>query len=110
MSNKLLIFDAYQQTMEQLKPNTLFTVKTEVGQVCLVKTDQGLRFFKDACPHLGVPLTQSGVCNNLGEVVCKEHGHRYSMRNGQECEGRRERLLFIPFEIENDRLFLLVVD
>lgn len=108
MPNRILVFEDYAATVSQLKTNTLFTVDTAIGKMCLVNVDRGLRFFKNSCPHLGVPFSESGVCNSFGEVVCKEHGHRYSLHTGNEAEGRRESLAIIPFEIVENQLFLLL--
>jgi nitrite reductase/ring-hydroxylating ferredoxin subunit len=108
MPNKVLVFEDYAATVSQLKMNILFTVDTVIGKICLVNRGGELHFFKNSCPHLGVPFSQSGVCNSFGEVVCKEHGHRYSLHTGNEVEGRRESLVIIPFEIVENQLFLLL--
>lgn len=107
MSNKVLVFEAYAQTLGSLKNNTLFAVDTSIGRVCMVKLGAGLKFFKDACPHLHVPFSQSGVCNAFGELVCKEHGHRYELNSGRECQGHVESLEFIAHEVEDDKLYLV---
>jgi nitrite reductase/ring-hydroxylating ferredoxin subunit len=108
MRNRILVFEDYSATVNQLKSNKLFVVDTTIGKLCLVKVGDELRFFRDSCPHLSVPFSQSGVCNPFGEVVCKEHGHRYSLYTGNEAEGRRESLVIIPFEVVENQLFLLL--
>lgn len=106
MSTRILVFEEYTETLQGLKSNTLFAVDTLKGRVCLVKVGNGFKFFKDACPHLSIPFSQSGVCNAFGEVVCKEHGHRYALSSGRECQGHLEKLEFIAHEIEDDKLYL----
>ncbi len=108
MRNRILVFEDYTATVDRLKSNALFMVDTAIGKICLVKVEGQLCFFKDSCPHLSVPFSQSGICNSFGEVVCKEHGHRYSLHTGNEVEGRRESLAIIPFEIVENQLFLLL--
>lgn len=106
--NKILVLENLSETKASLKSGILFSVTTQIGVVCLVKVNETLKFFKNSCPHLNVPFTQSGVCNSFGEIVCKEHGHRYSLTSGFECEGRNEKIEFIPYEIEGENLFLIV--
>ncbi len=107
MPSKSLLIDNYAQVWASLKPHTLFMVKSPGLELCLVKTDKGPRLFQNACPHLNVPFSQSGVCNAYGEVVCKEHGHRYGVHDGRERDGRPEALRFYDYVVVDDKLYVI---
>jgi nitrite reductase/ring-hydroxylating ferredoxin subunit len=108
MDKAILLIENWTETINTLEYNNIYKLKTSHKEtICFVKTTNSVKFFKDACPHLGVPLSQSGVCNKFGEIVCKEHAHRYSLVNGFECDGKRETLKFIDTYESEGHLYAL---
>lgn len=106
MENNLLLIENYSEFISTAKPKTIYKINTPQGDFCLIKNNDTVVILKDSCPHLGVPFSQSGVLNVFGDLVCKEHGHCYSIKTGQGCEHKKEFIKIYETELIERDLYL----
>jgi nitrite reductase/ring-hydroxylating ferredoxin subunit len=67
-------------TASQVKEGELFPVKVENQKVMLTRVDGKVYALENKCPHLGMPLAKSKVCNKA--VTCRWHGASFDLTTG----------------------------
>ncbi len=67
-------------TASQVKEGELFPVKVENQKVMLTRVDGKVYALENKCPHLGMPLAKSKVCNKA--VTCRWHGATFDLTTG----------------------------
>ncbi len=67
-------------TASQVKEGELFPVKVENQKVMLTRVNGKVHALENKCPHLGMPLATSKVCN--GAVTCRWHGATFELATG----------------------------
>lgn len=109
MATKILLIEEFHTFYNSHPKNKIHQIHTLFGEfgVVLLKHENAV-VIKNSCPHLGVKLSSSGVVNAFGDIVCKEHGHCYSAKNGSCTEFKKENLTIYSSEIENDSLFAVI--
>jgi nitrite reductase/ring-hydroxylating ferredoxin subunit len=87
--------------------------KLQVGKhkIALIKKPNNQWIaFKDACPHLQVPLTQ-GELTEDNCVLCRFHRYKFSLENGEEVQGKNTSpLKFYAISIKNNCLLIEIPD
>jgi nitrite reductase/ring-hydroxylating ferredoxin subunit len=68
----------------QVKEGELFAVKVEDQKVMLTRVDGKVYALENKCPHLGMPLASSKVCNKA--VTCRWHGATYDLTTGENLK------------------------
>jgi nitrite reductase/ring-hydroxylating ferredoxin subunit len=71
-------------TASQVKEGELFAVKVEDQKVMLTRVDGKVYALENKCPHLGMPLASSKVCDKA--VTCRWHGATYDLKTGQNLK------------------------
>jgi nitrite reductase/ring-hydroxylating ferredoxin subunit len=71
-------------TASQVKEGELFAVKVEDQKVMLTRVDGKVYALENKCPHLGMPLASSKVCDKA--VTCRWHGATYDLKTGQNTK------------------------
>ena len=74
-------------------------------RICLSRTKTGFFAIKDACPHLGAPLSK-GTLNEWDEIVCPWHSYRYRLDKGTECENRSAKAKTYSIKIDSEGFFI----
>ena len=59
-------------------------VDVQGERVLLVKFDDGIRAYGNACPGTPFPLEAGTVCD--GELACPWHGCRFELRSGERID------------------------
>jgi nitrite reductase/ring-hydroxylating ferredoxin subunit len=67
-------------TASQVKEGELFPVKVENQKVMLTRVDGKVYALENKCPHLGMPLAKSKVCDKA--VTCRWHGAKFDLTTG----------------------------
>jgi nitrite reductase/ring-hydroxylating ferredoxin subunit len=67
-------------TASQVKEGELFPVKVENQKVMLTRVDGKVYALENKCPHLGMPLAKSKVCDKA--VTCRWHGATFDLTTG----------------------------
>ncbi len=61
-------------------------------EVVVVPEGDGLRVFREICPHMGGPLSQATVCEDA-TLACPWHGYRFSLESGRLVDNPNERIM-----------------
>lgn len=78
-------------------------------KVCLFFHDEAFHAFDNLCPHNMHSLLEGNI-NYLKEIVCPLHGHRFSLKDGRECEGKSGDLKIHSIEVRQDGVYLGLVN
>ncbi len=69
---------------DDVSPDRPIAFKAEDTQVIVIRSKEGLRAFRNACAHQGLPL-ERGVCDaEAGTITCPWHGFQFDSASG-EC-------------------------
>jgi len=82
-----LLFASLEEAYQQIPLNKTLRMVVAGHILCVVHTQDGLKAVDDACPHLGESLSKGRV-NYLNELVCPWHSYRFSLKYGQEVQGK----------------------
>ena len=78
-------------------------------RVCIIHHHSGYKVIDNLCPHNGHSLFE-GKINHLDEIVCPLHGYRYRLLDGRECDGKSGDLKIHRLDIEEEGVFLSLID
>ncbi|WP_436514470.1 Rieske (2Fe-2S) protein [Ekhidna sp. To15] len=84
---KFKLFDSQANAKEVLRHNQPRLLRAGGKEICIVRTGEKLKAFRNECPHMGEALHRGNV-NYLGEIVCPLHTFRFSMQTGEETSQR----------------------
>lgn len=71
-------------TATQVKEGELLPVKVEDRKVMLTRVDGKVYALENKCPHLGMPLNSSKVCDRA--VTCRWHGATFDLTTGENIK------------------------
>ena len=104
-----LVFDSIETATNTLQLNKPVLIKADETKICLVRTNDGFFAIEELCPHLGASFSQGHV-NYLNEIICPWHSYRYHLKTGEECEFKTVAAKTFPVKIEDERLYVGVVN
>lgn len=102
---KYLLFESTKDASNSIKHGQKRLVKAGGRSICLVRIDDKLIAFDNACPHRGHPLNEGSI-NHLGEIVCISHSYRFNLITGHEKENNCPELKFYPVIVENGKIYI----
>ncbi len=76
-------------------------VETPAANVVLVRAKGGIRAFRNACAHQGLPLEGGMVDAEAGTITCPWHGFRFDCDSGECLTAPAAQLEQFPVRIEN---------
>ncbi|TAH30875.1 MAG: hypothetical protein EAZ06_01675 [Cytophagales bacterium] len=105
------ILSNVKQSKKDIPLKKLIQIKVEKIKVALLRIDdQKWIAFKDACPHLQVPLTK-GELTDDNCVLCIFHRYKFSLEDGKEVGGKNTSpLRFFKISEEKNQLFIDIDD
>ncbi len=71
-------------TASQVKEGELLAANVEGQKVMLTRVDGQVYALENKCPHLGMPLASSKVCDKA--VTCRWHGAIFDLKTGQNIK------------------------
>jgi len=87
--------------VEESKP---FAFSSGENEILLIRTKQGLRAFRNACAHQGLPLDRGMVDQEAGTITCPWHGFQFDSESGECFSAPQCQLEPFPLRIENERV------
>lgn len=91
-------------TLQQIPEGTGLTVVADGKEIALYKYEGCVYAIEGTCPHLGGPLGEGSLDQNL--VTCPWHGWQFDITSGK-CENMPgECVATIPVEVIGDDVFL----
>ncbi len=105
------IFDNLTEMNKKIPAKKMVQAQAGKTKIALLKNqNEKWIAFKDACPHLQIPLTK-GELTDDNCVLCTFHRYKFSLENGEEVNGKNTSPLrfFALFEKQN-KLFVEIAD
>jgi len=86
-------------------------VRSEGKQICVFRTEDGLRAIDNRCPHEGYPLREGTLSRVDGRcvVTCNWHNWKFNLESGDNLLGG-DRVRAYPIRVEGDRILLDLTD
>ena len=75
-------------------------------KILLIKSKQGVRAYRNACAHQGLPLEGGLVDFDSGTITCPWHGFQYDSESGECLSAPQCQLESFPLRIENNRILV----
>ncbi len=87
--------------VEESKP---FAFSSGEDEILLIRTKQGIRAFRNACAHQGLPLDRGMVDQEAGTITCPWHGFQFDSESGECFSAPQCQLEPFPLRIENEHV------
>ena len=88
----------------ELWQGELVTVEVPGCRVLLTRVQEGVKAYRDRCPHQGVRLSEGSLAGSI--VTCRAHHFQFDLATGECLNPRELRLEAVPIAIENDFIVL----
>ena len=75
-------------------------------KILLIKSKQGVRAYRNACAHQGLPLDGGLVDFESGTITCPWHGFQFDSESGECLSAPQCQLESFPLRIENNRILV----
>ncbi len=90
--------------VSELDENRPFAFESDTENILLLKSKQGLRAYRNACAHQGLPLDGGLLDYEAGTITCPWHGFQFDSESGECFSAPQCQLEPFPLRIENDRI------
>ncbi|QJW94960.1 NifU family protein [Frigoriglobus tundricola] len=87
--------------LDDLSDQRAFALDTPTAKVVLVRAKGGVRAFRNACAHQGLPLDGGMVDADAGTITCPWHGFRFDCDSGECLTAPAAQLEQFPVRVEN---------
>ncbi|MDF3067494.1 MAG: rieske domain protein [Polyangiaceae bacterium] len=77
-------------------------VTLEREPLLVVRTEDGVRVFRDRCPHQGYPLSEGEL--HAGVITCRLHRHTFDAATGAGINPPAPCLAAVPSQVERGRV------
>ncbi|NQZ76850.1 MAG: Rieske (2Fe-2S) protein [Ekhidna sp.] len=104
---RVKLFDSLNKAKDTLNNNQPRRVRVDKKEICIVRNDNKIYAFQNACTHMGEQL-HKGNTNFLDEIICPLHSYRFSMKTGDESNHRCKPLHIYPLEEDATGLYLII--
>ena len=74
--------------------------------ILLIKSKRGLRAYRNACAHQGLPLDGGLLDVEAGAITCPWHGFQFDSESGECFSAPQCQLEPFPLRVEADRVFV----
>ena len=75
-------------------------------QILILSTSKGLRAYRNACAHQGLPLDSGLVDGDAGTITCPWHGFSFDMESGECFTAPQCQLEPFPLRIADGRIWV----
>ena len=85
--------------VDAVSPDRPIAFEAEGARVIVIRSKEGLRAFRNACAHQGLPL-ERGVCDaEAGTITCPWHGFQFDSASGECFSAPQCRLEPFPLRV-----------
>ena len=92
--------------LEAVPADKPFGFESGDHKILLIKTQQGLRAFRNACAHQGLPLEGGLFDPNSGTLTCPWHGFQFDCDSGECFTAPQCQLEPFPLRVENGQIMV----
>ncbi len=93
-------------TLAELQDERPYAFENGDHKILLIKSKQGVRAYRNACAHQGLPLDGGLVDFESGTITCPWHGFQYDSESGECLSAPQCQLESFPLRIENGRILV----
>lgn len=90
----------------ELEPEKPFAFESGEDKILLIKSQQGLRAYRNACAHQGLPLDGGILDDQNGTLTCPWHGFQFDSESGECFSAPQCQLEPFPLRVTNDRVWV----
>lgn len=87
---------------DELWDGDLAGVTAGKEKIIILRSNDELRAFKDACPHKGTPLADGDLDDGI--LVCNVHLWEFDVASGDSVNPCGEKLIGFPCRVNNGRI------
>lgn len=100
------LFNTKEEAIEKLPLFALRKININGEEIALVRISNGIKAFKNACPHDKASLASGDIVNNT--VVCPWHHYHFDLQNGVCLDADCGNLEFYRIQETPEGLYLLI--
>jgi len=78
------LFEDERELQRAFGNSETYPVDAEGTIICISRWKGDLFAIQNSCPHAGASLSDGSI-NAEGEIVCPQHGYRFSLPTGREA-------------------------
>ena len=90
--------------LDELRESKPFAFECDDVKILLIKSRQGLRAYRNACAHQGLPLDGGLLDPEAGTITCPWHGFQFDSESGECFSAPQCQLEPFPLRVENGRV------
>ncbi len=83
-----------------------FSFEADGHSVLLIKSKQGLRAYRNACAHQGLPLENGILDPDNGTITCPWHGFQFDSESGECFSAPQCQLEPFPLKVTDERIWV----
>ncbi len=92
--------------VEEIEPSKPFAFEHGDDKILLIKSQQGLRAYRNACAHQGLPLEGGILDQQNGTLTCPWHGFQFDSESGECFSAPQCQLEPFPLRVTDDRVWV----
>jgi Fe-S cluster biogenesis protein NfuA/nitrite reductase/ring-hydroxylating ferredoxin subunit len=92
--------------ISQLNAHKPFAFEDNGTKILVIQSRNGLRAFRNACAHQGLPLETGLLDADSGTITCPWHGFQYDAESGECFSAPQCQLEAFPLRVQDDRVYV----
>jgi nitrite reductase/ring-hydroxylating ferredoxin subunit len=92
--------------VSELNENKPFAFESGEDRILLIKSPKGLRAFRNACAHQGLPLDGGILDGENGTITCPWHGFQFDSESGECFSAPQCQLEPFPLRVTEQRVWV----
>ena len=92
--------------VSEIKSDKPFALESGDDKVLLIKSMKGLRAYRNACAHQGLPLDGGILDAENGTITCPWHGFQFDSESGECFSAPQCQLEPFPLRVKNERVWI----
>lgn len=93
--------------LDTLSARGMVAVNVGPTRVLLIRVDDGVRAYRNACPHRAWPLERGRLAD--GVLTCANHGWEFDVATGQGVDPTGCALVAYPCRVDDDGMVCVAV-
>lgn len=87
--------------------NNIATAGIKGRNICIIKTNEGLKACVDRCPHAGGSLSE-GYLDQHQNIVCPVHHYKFNLKTGRDAFNEGYFLKTFPVIVNDEGVFVRI--
>jgi Fe-S cluster biogenesis protein NfuA/nitrite reductase/ring-hydroxylating ferredoxin subunit len=92
--------------VSEVEPHKPYAFESGEHKILLIKSQQGLRAYRNACAHQGLPLDGGILDDQHGTLTCPWHGFQFDAESGECFSAPQCQLEPFPLRVTENRVWV----